>query len=69
MMKLDESYKYSAEERKTIDPAREAGVGKTAIVEGIAWRIVRQDVPENLRNKKFSLDMAALVAGAKFKGE
>lgn len=48
----------------------EAGVGKTAIVEGIAWRIVRQDVPENLRNKKiFSLDMAALVAGAKFKGE
>jgi ATP-dependent Clp protease ATP-binding subunit ClpB len=48
----------------------EAGVGKTAIVEGIAWRIVRQDVPENLRNKRiFSLDMAALIAGAKFKGE
>jgi ATP-dependent Clp protease ATP-binding subunit ClpB len=48
----------------------EAGVGKTAIVEGIAWRIVRQDVPENLKTKKiFSLDMAALVAGAKYKGE
>lgn len=48
----------------------EAGVGKTAIVEGIAWRIVRQDVPENLRKKQiFSLDMAALIAGAKYKGE
>ena len=48
----------------------EAGVGKTAIVEGIAWRIVNQDVPENLRTKKiFSLDLAALIAGAKYKGE
>ncbi len=46
------------------------GVGKTAIVEGIAWRIVKSDVPENLRSKKiFSLDMAALIAGAKYKGE
>lgn len=46
------------------------GVGKTAIVEGIAWRIVQQDVPENLRTKRiFTLDMAALVAGAKYKGE
>ncbi len=46
------------------------GVGKTAVVEGIAWRIVKQDVPENLRTKKiFSLDMAALIAGAKYKGE
>jgi ATP-dependent Clp protease ATP-binding subunit ClpB len=46
------------------------GVGKTAIVEGIAWRIVRNDVPEGLRSKKiFSLDMAALIAGAKYKGE
>ncbi len=46
------------------------GVGKTAIVEGIAWRIVRQDVPETLSGKKiFSLDMAALIAGAKYKGE
>ena len=46
------------------------GVGKTAIVEGIAWRIVRRDVPENLQSKKiFSLDMAALIAGAKYKGE
>ncbi len=48
----------------------EAGVGKTAIVEGIAWRIVREDVPENLKSKQiFSLDMAAIIAGAKFKGE
>lgn len=46
------------------------GVGKTAIVEGIAWRIVSHDVPENLASKKiFTLDMAALVAGAKYKGE
>ncbi len=46
------------------------GVGKTAIVEGIAWRIFRQDVPENLQSKKiYSLDMAALIAGAKYKGE
>ncbi len=46
------------------------GVGKTAIVEGIAWRIVQQDVPENLASKKiFSLDMASLIAGAKYKGE
>ncbi len=48
----------------------DAGVGKTAIVEGIAWRIVKQDVPENLRSKNiFVLDLAAMVAGAKFKGE
>ncbi len=48
----------------------EPGVGKTAIVEGIAWRIVKQDVPENLRSKKiYVLDLAALVAGAKYKGE
>ncbi len=46
------------------------GVGKTAIVEGIAWRIARHDVPENLRSKRiFALDMAALIAGAKYKGE
>ncbi|MBK7344940.1 MAG: ATP-dependent chaperone ClpB [Saprospiraceae bacterium] len=46
------------------------GVGKTAIVEGIAWRIVRGDVPENLKSKKiFSLDVSALIAGAKYKGE
>ena len=46
------------------------GVGKTAIVEGIAWRIVNQDVPENLKSKIiFSLDLSALIAGAKFKGE
>ncbi|MFT5763681.1 MAG: ATP-dependent Clp protease ATP-binding subunit ClpB [Saprospiraceae bacterium] len=48
----------------------EPGVGKTAIVEGIAWRIVKHDVPENLRTKKiFTLDIAGLIAGAKFKGE
>ena len=48
----------------------EAGVGKTAIVEGIAWRIVNQDVPENLKSKMvFSLDIASLIAGAKYKGE
>ncbi len=48
----------------------DAGVGKTAIVEGIAWRIVKQDVPENLKTKTiFSLDLSALVAGAKYKGE
>ncbi len=48
----------------------EAGVGKTAIAEGIAHRIVDGDVPENLRTKQiFSLDMGALVAGAKYKGE
>ena len=48
----------------------EAGVGKTAIVEGIAWRIVNQDVPDNLKSKTvFSLDIAALIAGAKYKGE
>ena len=48
----------------------EPGTGKTAIVEGLAHRILRGDVPENLRNKQvYSLDMGALVAGAKYKGE
>ena len=48
----------------------EPGTGKTAIVEGLAERIVRGDVPENLKHKQlFSLDMGALVAGAKYKGE
>ena len=48
----------------------EAGVGKTAIVEGIAHRIIDGDVPENLRSKSiFSLDMGALIAGAKYQGE
>ncbi len=48
----------------------EPGVGKTAIVEGLAHRIVRGDVPENLKGKKiYSLDMGALIAGAKYQGE
>jgi len=48
----------------------EAGVGKTAIVEGLAWRIIDDDVPENLKGiTVFALDLASLVAGAKYKGE
>src|SRR5512147_1339420 len=48
----------------------EPGVGKTAIAEGIAYRIVDGDVPENLKTKQvYSLDMGALIAGAKYKGE
>ena len=48
----------------------EPGTGKTAIIEGLAQRIVRGDVPENLKSKTvYSLDMGALVAGAKYKGE
>jgi ATP-dependent Clp protease ATP-binding subunit ClpB len=47
----------------------EPGVGKTAIVEGLAQRIVRGDIPTNLRCKVFALDMGALVAGAKYRGE
>jgi ATP-dependent Clp protease ATP-binding subunit ClpB len=48
----------------------EPGVGKTAIAEGLAYRIVRGDVPDNLKSKQiFSLDMGALIAGAKYKGE
>lgn len=48
----------------------EPGVGKTAIAEGLAHRIVSEDIPENLRNKRiFSLDMGSLIAGAKYKGE
>ncbi|GAA0314652.1 ATP-dependent chaperone ClpB [Bacillus carboniphilus] len=48
----------------------EPGVGKTAIVEGLAWRIVKKDVPEGLKDKTiFSLDMSSLIAGAKFRGE
>lgn len=51
-------------------PIGEPGVGKTAVVEGLAQRIVRGDVPQNLKDKKiFALDMGALVAGAKYRGE
>src|SRR5690606_35884529 len=48
----------------------EPGVGKTAIVEGLAQRIVRNDVPEGLKNRTiYELDMSALIAGAKYRGE
>lgn len=48
----------------------EPGVGKTAIAEGLAQRIVKGDVPQNLKERRiFSLDMGALIAGAKFRGE
>src|SRR5699024_3250787 len=48
----------------------EPGVGKTAIVEGLAQRIVKKDVPDNLKDKTvFSLDMGALISGAKYRGE
>ena len=47
----------------------EPGVGKTAIVEGLAQRIVRGDIPSNLKCKLVSLDMGALIAGAKYRGE
>jgi ATP-dependent Clp protease ATP-binding subunit ClpB len=71
MKKLEEFYKYYLEEQKN-NPmlVGEPGVGKTAIAEGLAHRIIQGDVPENLKDKViYSLDMGALIAGAKFKGE
>lgn len=63
------SYPF-AQDKKQPCAHRRAGVGKTAIAEGLALRIVRGDVPENLKDRKvFSLDMGALVAGAKYRGE
>ena len=48
----------------------EPGVGKTAVVEGIAWRIMKGDVPQSLKEKKLiELDMGSLIAGAKYRGE
>jgi ATP-dependent Clp protease ATP-binding subunit ClpB len=63
--------RFFPEEQKTIPfLIGEPGTGKTAIAEGLAHRIVRGDVPENLKSKQvFSLDMGALIAGAKYKGE
>ena len=58
------------ERRKIIRCNRQPGVGKTAAVEGLAQRIVQEDVPDGLKDKKiFALDMGALVAGAKYRGE
>ncbi len=78
--KLDPVIGRDDEIRRTSDPESsyennrfligDPGVGKSAIAEGLAHRIVRGDVPENLKSKQiFSLDMGALVAGAKYKGE
>lgn len=70
MKKSAEFYKFSRRTKNNPILIGEPGVGKTAIAEGLAHRIVNSDVPENLTSKQiYSLDMGALIAGAKFKGE
>ena len=67
MRKLDVPFKFSREERKQPRVNGAPGVGKTAIVEGLAQRMINGEVPEGL--KKTVSDMAAMVAGAKYRGE
>lgn len=70
MKKFVVYYKFFLDEQKTTQCSLVSGVGKTAIAEGLAHRIIQGDVPENLKDKViYSLDMGALIAGAKYKGE
>ena len=70
MKKLEEQFKYWVEEQNNPVLIGEPGVGKTAIVEGLAQRIINGDVPSALQDRKLiSLDMGSLLAGAKYRGE